>query len=79
MQNTKITDGNLLPNEVKVGLNVLGALMLHRVGGHVDGTNVIIVHQCGAPKRGMQLQEKLAQPDRRCNSISHRAILSFNT
>ena len=58
MQNTKITDGNLLPNEVKVGLNVLGALMLHRVGGHVDGTNVIIVHQCGAPKRGMQLQEK---------------------
>ena len=55
MQNTKVTNGDSLPDEVKINLDVLGALMLHRVGGHVDGTDVVTVHQCGAPKRGMQL------------------------
>jgi hypothetical protein len=79
MQNTKITNGDSLSDKVKIDLNVLGALMLHRIGGHVDGTNVVAVHQCGAPKRGMQLQEKLAQPGCFCNSVSHRAIFSFST
>ena len=37
-----------LPNEVKIDLNVLGALILNRVGGHVDGTDVVTIHQCGA-------------------------------
>ena len=43
MQNTKITNGDLLPNEVKIDLNVLGSLMLNRVGGHVDSTNVVTI------------------------------------
>ena len=47
MQNTKITNGDSLPDEVKIDLNVLGALMLNRVGGHVDGTDVVTIHQCG--------------------------------
>ena len=55
MQNTKITNGDSLPDEVKIDLNVLGALMLNRVGGHVDGTDVVAIHQCGMPERGMQL------------------------
>jgi hypothetical protein len=79
MQNTNITNGDSLSDEVKIDLNVLGVLMLHRVRGHVYGTDVVAVHQCGAPKRGMQLQEKLTQPGRFCNCVSHRAILSFST
>ena len=79
MQNTKITNGDSLPNEVKIDLNVLGSLMLNRVGGHVDSTNVVTIHQCGAPKRGMQLEKELAQPGSLCNSIGHRAILGFST
>ena len=55
MQNTKITNGDALSDEVKINLNVLGSLMLNRVGGHVDGTDVVAIHQCGAPERGMQL------------------------
>ena len=55
MQNTKITNGDSLPDEVKINLNVLGSLMLYRVGGHVDGTDVVAIHQCGAPERAMQL------------------------
>jgi hypothetical protein len=59
MQDTKITDSNSLPNEVKIDLNVFSALMLNRVGGHVNCTDVIAVHQCGTPEGSMQLQKKL--------------------
>jgi len=60
MQNTKVTNDNSLLNEVKIDLNVLGSLMLNWVGGHVDCTDVIAVHQCGTPEGSMQLQKKLA-------------------
>jgi hypothetical protein len=48
MQNTKITDSNSLPDEVKINLNMLSSLMLNWIGGHVDGTDVVTIHQCGA-------------------------------
>ena len=78
MQNTKVTNGNSLPDEVKIDLNVLGSLMLNWVEGHVDGTDVVAVHQCGAAERSMQLQKKLAQPGGLSNSVGHRAILGFS-
>jgi len=68
----------LLPDEVKIDLNVFNALMLNWVGGHVDGTDVVTEHQCGAPERGVQLLEKLTQPGGLGNSIGHRAILGFS-
>jgi len=43
MQDMNITSSNLLPNEMEVNLDVLGALMLNRVGGHVDGANVVTI------------------------------------
>jgi hypothetical protein len=51
MQNSKITNSNTLPNEVKVNLNVLSSLMLNRIGGHVDGTDIVAIHQCSALER----------------------------
>ena len=33
MHNTNITNSNSFPDEVKINLNVLGALMLDRIGG----------------------------------------------
>ena len=54
MQNTKITDNNLLPDEVKIDLNVFSALMLNWVGGHVDGIDVVLEaaqpHQAWVPR-----------------------------
>jgi len=47
MQNTKIIDSNSLPDEVKINLNMLSSLMLNWIGGHVDGTDVVTIHQCG--------------------------------
>jgi hypothetical protein len=53
MQDTKITNCNSLPDEVEVDLNMFGELMLNWVGGHVDGTDIVTEHQCGAVKRGV--------------------------
>ena len=79
MKNSKITNGNPLPNEVEINLNMLGSLMLNRVGGHVDGADVVTIHQCGTAKGSTKLLEELAQPCRLGDSISHCAILSFST
>jgi len=79
MHDADITNSNTLPHEVKIDLNVLGALMLNRVGGHVDGADVVAVDQQSASRRCMKLNEKLAQPSGFCNTISHCAILSFST
>ena len=43
MQNTDITKSNTLPDEVKIDLDVLGALMLDGVGGHVDSADIITI------------------------------------
>ena len=62
MQDTDITNSNTLPHEVKIDLNVLGALMLDRVGGHVDSADVVTIDQRGALRSSMELKEKLTQP-----------------
>jgi hypothetical protein len=54
MQDTKITGSNPFSDEVKINLDVLGVLMLDRVGGHVDSTDVVTIHQCGATERGVE-------------------------
>ena len=41
MKNSKLTQLNLLADEVNIKFNVLGALELHRVGREVGGRNII--------------------------------------
>jgi hypothetical protein len=41
MKDANITTSNVFPREVEVDLDVLGTLMLNRVGGHVDCADVI--------------------------------------
>ena len=77
MKDTKITNGNPLPDEVEVNLNMLGALMLNRIGGHVDGADVVTIHQCGLAEGGVQLLQELTQPGSLGDTISHCAILNF--
>jgi hypothetical protein len=45
VQDADITDGNAFPNEVEVDLDMLHTLMLNRVVGEIDGTNVITVDE----------------------------------
>jgi hypothetical protein len=44
---TNVPVGNMLVNKVKINLNMLGALVLNRVGGEVDGADVVAVDQNG--------------------------------
>lgn len=47
--------GNMQYFDVTKDHDMFGPLMLHRVAGHVDGTDVVTVHNCDAAKRGVQL------------------------
>ena len=79
MKDTKITNSHALSNKVEINLDVLGTLMLNRIGGHVDSTDVITINQFGVAKGSVELLNELAQPCSLSNSISHCVILSFIT
>jgi len=79
MHDADITNCNTLPHKVKINLNVLGALMLDGIAGHVDGVDVVAVDQRSALRRGMKLKENLTQPGGFGNTVCHSTILSFST
>ena len=55
MHNTNISNNNSFPDEVKINLNVLCALMLNRIGGHVDCADVVTIDQRGTAQGSMEL------------------------
>ena len=60
MKDAHITEGDTLPNEVKIDLHMLGALRLNRARRHVDGVDVVTIHQYCLAQRRVQLRQKLA-------------------
>ena len=77
MQNARVTKCNPLLDEVKIDLNMLRPLVLNRIGGHVDGADVVTTLQSGSVEGSVQLLEELSQPGSFCHSIGNGAILSF--
>jgi hypothetical protein len=61
---------------MQINLNVLGPLVLNGVGGQVNGTNIIAVHNSGLLKRAMELVQQLTQPTRLGDSIGATAQYS---
>ena len=57
MENSNMTEGDTLPNKVEINLNVLCALMLDRVGGEVDNTDVVAINQGGTTKMVAKLSK----------------------
>jgi hypothetical protein len=45
MQNPNLTEGDTLPNKVEINLNMLRAFMLDQIGGEVDNTDIVTIHQ----------------------------------
>jgi hypothetical protein len=43
MKNTNSSGSNLVTNKVQINLDVLGALMLHRVGREINDIDVVVV------------------------------------
>jgi hypothetical protein len=74
MEDTNISDGDALANEVEINLNKLGKLMLNRVGGKVDRANIVAVDQGGSRQRLCS-----SRPRRICHVFGHGAVLHLST
>ena len=44
VENPKAPKGHLLMNKVNIELNMLHAVMMNRIGGEVDGGDVVAIH-----------------------------------
>jgi hypothetical protein len=77
VQDMDITDGNVIPDEVVVDLDMLYTLVLNRVGGEVDDTGVVTIDETALRQRSMEHLEELSEPTSLGHAISHGAILSL--
>jgi hypothetical protein len=77
VQDVDITDGNMLPNEVEVDLDMLRTLVLNGVGGEVDGADVVTIDDGALWQRSMELLEELLEPTSLSHAIGHGMILSL--
>lgn len=77
MKNSNVAQRNTISNEVKVDLDVFGALMLNRIRGHVDGANIVAEDNSSAGQRSVKLLEKLAEPTGFSDGVGDSSILGF--
>jgi hypothetical protein len=47
---------------MQINFHVLGALMLNRVGGEVDGGDIVTVDKAGRLERMVEFLKKLSEP-----------------
>lgn len=47
MKHLKGAKGNLFANKMNINLNMLGALVLDRIIGHVNSNNIVTKNKCG--------------------------------
>lgn len=71
MENSHCTGSNLVTNKVEIDLNMFGVLMLYRVGGEVDGADIVVVDQGGVGRKHMKLMKQLAKPGSLSYNISN--------
>lgn len=62
MQNADMPQCNTISNEMKVNLNVFGALMLDWIRGHVGSTDIVAEDDGSTGQRLVKFLEKLAEP-----------------
>jgi len=60
VENTDFPQGDLLTDEVDVDLDMLGATMMDRVGGHIDRADVVAIDNGRNNNRNVKFLEKLA-------------------
>ena len=79
MQDADFTEGDSFSNEVQVDLNMLGSLMLNRVGGEVNGADIITVDHCSATERAAKLCQELVQPAGFGDTVRNSSIFRLCT
>jgi hypothetical protein len=60
MENSNVTEGDLLSNEVEIDLNMFCLLMLHRIAGKIYNTNAVTIDQSGTARRVLKLEKQLS-------------------
>jgi hypothetical protein len=78
VEDTDITDGDTLADEVKIYLHVLRALVLHEIGEEVDRADVVAVDECGAHE-AVELIEQLTELGCLSQAVGHSVLLGLDT
>jgi hypothetical protein len=78
MEDTDLTDGNLLSDKMRVNLHMLGVLMLNGIGGEVHDIDIIAVDKCAPRRRSLELVEQLTQPGGLNHTVGNGTILGLN-
>jgi hypothetical protein len=78
MEDTDLTDGNLLSDKMRVNLHMLGVLMLNGIGGEVHDIDIIAVDKCAPRRRSLELVEQLTQPGGLSHTVGNGTILGLN-
>jgi hypothetical protein len=73
-----IACSDTLPVEAQVDLHMLCALMLHGIGGEVDGADVVAVDEGGTLKGYVELMEELTHLGGLCHAVGHNAVLGLH-
>lgn len=60
--NIDSTERDLVTDKMKVNLYMLGSLMLHRIGGEVDYSDIVTVNHQRGLQRTMKFLQQLPYP-----------------
>jgi hypothetical protein len=77
-RDTEDVDSDTLEDKVKVEVHMLGALMLHKIGGEVDRANDVTVDKGATSEIAMKLLEQLMEPGCLNHVAGHNAVLSLS-
>ena len=78
MKDADSTNGNTFSDEMEVDLHMFGALMLNRVGGEVDGADIVAVDEAGIVKGVMKFLEELPQPRSLSDTVGNSPVLGLS-
>jgi hypothetical protein len=79
MKDVCLSTGYLFRNKMNVHLNMLGALMLHRITREIDGTDIVTIHQSGLRDMKVELREKVVYPASFRDNFGNTPIFDFST
>jgi hypothetical protein len=79
MEHPNLSQSNLLAYKVDVDLDMLHAMVMNGVGGHVDSTDIITIDDCRRRDGCMEFLEQLTKPTGLSHSVHNCTILNLHT
>lgn len=79
MTDFNLANSDFFPNKVYVEFDMFSALMLDRVGGEVNGRNIVTIDYRGLSNGDMELEKEIPDPTSFSNSISNASVFRLYT